>query len=222
MFAVYGTNIVDNVTASGSMIKNGAVVTDKDLTALMGNYMDSSVTRTNTRLRLLRNATGQYNLNQLRQQAYFGEAALSFKNYAFLSYTHRFEEASTLPKKNRNYNYPGGSLSVILSDIFPELKRNSLISYWKIRTSLAGTARLNTPYSTNPYSLTTLRVEAVSPMASLIITKIFAPKDKALTNLVLSSDSLKAVSILISPIIIRLIKDRSFRTFASATAPDLC
>ena len=37
---------------------------------------------------------------------------------------------------------------MIVSDIFPELKRNSLISYWKLRTSLAGTARLNTPYST--------------------------------------------------------------------------
>ena len=148
MFSVYGTNIVDNVTASGSMIKNGSVVTDKDLAGIMGNYMDSNVTRSSTRLRLLRNATGEYNLNQLRQQAYFGEAALSFKNYAFLSYTHRFEEASTLPLKNRKYNYPGGSLSVIVSDIFPELKRNSLISYWKLRTSLAGTARLNTPYST--------------------------------------------------------------------------
>ncbi|HBB58529.1 MAG TPA: hypothetical protein DCZ87_07615, partial [Chitinophagaceae bacterium] len=148
MFSVYGTNIVDNVTASGSMIKNGSVVTDKDLAGIMGNYMDSNVTRSSTRLRLLRNARGEYNLNQLRQQAYFGEAALSFKNYAFLSYTHRFEEASTLPLKNRKYNYPGGSLSVIVSDIFPELKRNSLISYWKLRTSLAGTARLNTPYST--------------------------------------------------------------------------
>jgi TonB-linked SusC/RagA family outer membrane protein len=148
MFSVYGTNVVDNVTTSGSMIKNGAVVTDKDLAGIMGNYMDSNVTRPSTRLRLLRNARGEYNLNQLRQQAYFGEAALSFKNYAFLSYTHRFEEASTLPLKNRKYNYPGGSLSVIVSDIFPELKRNSLISYWKIRTSLAGTARLNTPYST--------------------------------------------------------------------------
>ena len=148
MFSVYGTNVVDNVTTSGSMIKNGAVVTDKDLAGIMGNYMDSNVTRSSTRLRLLRNARGEYNLNQLRQQAYFGEAALSFKNYAFLSYTHRFEEASTLPLKNRKYNYPGGSLSVIVSDIFPELKRNSLISYWKLRTSLAGTARLNTPYST--------------------------------------------------------------------------
>lgn len=148
MFSVYGTNIVDNVTASGSMIKNGSVVTDKDLAGIVGNYMDSNVTRPSTRLRLLRNARGEYNLNQLRQQAYFGEAALSFKNYAFLSYTHRFEEASTLPLKNRKYNYPGGSLSVIVSDIFPELKRNSLISYWKLRTSLAGTARLNTPYST--------------------------------------------------------------------------
>lgn len=148
MFSVYGTNIVDNVAANGNMLKDGVVITDKELATLMGDYMDSSVTRVNTRRRLLRNAKGEYNLNILRQQAYFGEVALSFKNLAFLSYTHRFEEASTLPKKNRKYNYPGGSLSIIVSDIFPELKKNSLISYWKIRTSLAGTARLNTPYST--------------------------------------------------------------------------
>lgn len=148
MFATYGTNIVDNVATNGNMIKDGVVITDKDLAAIMGNYMDSNVTRQNTRRRLLRNAKGEYNYNILRQQAYFGEAALSYKNLAFLSYTHRFEEASTLPLKNRKYNYPGGSLSLILSDIFPELKKNSLISYWKLRTSLAGTARLNTPYST--------------------------------------------------------------------------
>jgi len=35
-----------------------------------------------------------------------------------------------------------------VSDIFPGLKRNNLVSYWKLRTSLAGTARLNPPYST--------------------------------------------------------------------------
>ncbi|HRF19403.1 MAG TPA: hypothetical protein PK977_14605, partial [Chitinophagaceae bacterium] len=80
--------------------------------------------------------------------AYFGEFAVSFRNYIFLSYTHRFEEASTVPKQNRKYNYPGGSLSIIMSDMIPSLKKNNLVSYWKLRTSLAGTARLNTPYST--------------------------------------------------------------------------
>lgn len=148
MFAVTGNNIVDNISANGNMNKDGVVITDKQLAAIMGNYMDSNVTRANTRNRLLRNAIGEYNLNILRQQAYFGEVGLSFKNLAFFSYTHRFEEASTLPKANRRYNYPGASLSVILSDLLPEVKKNNLISYWKVRTSLAGTARLNTPYST--------------------------------------------------------------------------
>jgi hypothetical protein len=96
----------------------------------------------------LRNYFGEYNRQILRQFAYFGEAAVSYKNMLFLNYTHRFESASTLPEKNRNYNYPGGSLSIIASDLIKPLKNSDVISYWKIRTSLAGTARLNTPYST--------------------------------------------------------------------------
>src|SRR5690606_39158167 len=94
------------------------------------------------------NNFGRYNQSILRQFAVFGEFAVSFKNYAFLSYTHRFEEASTLPEQNRKYDYPGGSLSLIMSDIFPALKKNGVLGYWKLRTTLAGTARLNPPYST--------------------------------------------------------------------------
>lgn len=122
--------------------------------AITGNTLsstesfDSSVTAPNSRVRLLRNYFGEYNKQILRQFAYFGEAAVSYKNMLFLNYTHRFESASTLPEKNRNYNYPGGSLSIIASDLIKPLKNSDVISYWKIRTSLAGTARLNTPYST--------------------------------------------------------------------------
>jgi len=148
MFAVYGTNIVDSVGVNGRMYDNGNIITDKDLKGIVGNYMDSSITRPNTRQRLLRNNFGEYNQNILRQGAYFGEFAVSYKNYLFLSYTHRFEQASTLPLKNRYYNYPGGSVSIILSDIFPALKNTEVLNYWKLRTSLAGTARLNPPYST--------------------------------------------------------------------------
>ena len=156
MWSVYGTNIVDSVgtsfaanpTGFGKMYKNGATITDKDLTALMGNYMDSTVTRVNTRLRLNRNKIGEYNYVTLRQIAFFGEYAVTFKNLLFFSYTHRFEQASTLPLKNRNYNYPGGSVSLIISDLFPELKKGGIVNYWKIRTSRASTARLNSPYST--------------------------------------------------------------------------
>jgi len=122
--------------------------------AITGNTLsttesyDSSVTAPNSRVRLLRNYFGEYNQQILRQLAYFGEAAVSYRNMVFLNYTHRFESASTLPEKNRNYDYPGGSLSLIMSDIIKELKNSDILSYWKLRTSLASTARLNTPYST--------------------------------------------------------------------------
>lgn len=121
--------------------------------AVVGNRLtsptgtDSSNTDPTTRVRLLRNNFGEYNQQITRQMAYFGEAAISYKNMIFLNYTHRFESASTLPAKNRNYNYPGASLSMIMSDILPGLKKGA-INYWKLRTSLASTARLNSPYST--------------------------------------------------------------------------
>ncbi|MBL7740554.1 MAG: SusC/RagA family TonB-linked outer membrane protein [Chitinophagaceae bacterium] len=157
MFAISGGGLIDSVSSStanstgrvGVMYRNnGQVITDKELALLMGNYMDSNVIKPSTRLRLNRNKFGEWNYVQQRQIAYFGEFAVSFKNYIFLNYTHRFEQASTLPKKNRNYNYPGGSVSVILSDMFPVLKKGNILSYWKIRGSRAQTARLNSPYST--------------------------------------------------------------------------
>lgn len=112
------------------------------------NRTDSNNTAATSRTRLLRNNYGEYNQQLLRQQAYFGELALSYKNIIFLNYTHRFEAASTLPKKNRNYNYPGASLSLIVSDMIPQLRQSSILNYLKVRGSIASTARLNSPYST--------------------------------------------------------------------------
>lgn len=155
MWAVYGENIVDSVGGlfnlaggNGKMYKNGAAITDRDLAAIMGSYMDSTVTRESTRKRLNRNKFGEYNYVTLRQMAYFGEAAISYKNYLFLNYTHRFEQSSTLSPGLRKYDYPGMSMSMILSDMIPSMKKGGFVSYWKLRTSRATTARLNSPYST--------------------------------------------------------------------------
>ncbi|MEI7736110.1 MAG: TonB-dependent receptor, partial [Ferruginibacter sp.] len=59
--------------------------------------------------------------------------------------------------------YPGASLSLILSDMIPVIKKSSVINYAKLRGSLANTARLNDPYSNqrffvNNFSSTTLPV----------------------------------------------------------------
>jgi TonB-linked SusC/RagA family outer membrane protein len=146
MYAVSGTGLVDAVTG-GKMYKNGVIVTDANINQLVGHPSDSNATLPSSRQRLLQNTYGRYNQSILRQIAYFGEFAASYKNYLFLNYTHRFEQASTLPEQNRNYNYPGASLSAIVSDIIPAIK-NNVISYVKVRGSVAATARLNSPYST--------------------------------------------------------------------------
>ncbi|MEO6231456.1 MAG: SusC/RagA family TonB-linked outer membrane protein [Ferruginibacter sp.] len=126
-FAIYGTNLIDS------------------------SRTDSSNTTLNTRRRLLRNNNGQPNVNIFRELAYFGEVSVGYKNVAFLTYSHRFESASPIPAANRNYNYPGASLSVILSDIFPSLKKGDILSFAKLRGSLASTARLNDPYSNQSF-----------------------------------------------------------------------
>ena len=106
---------------------------------------DSSNTLESTRTRLLRNYFGLPNVSILREIAYFGEASIGWKDLVYLTYSHRFENASPLPPQNNKYNYPGVSLSMILSDIFPRVKGN-VIDYLKLRASLASTARLNDPY----------------------------------------------------------------------------
>ena len=121
-FAVYGTNLIDSSST------------------------DSNNTKPNTRVRLNRNVFGLPNLEILRVQSYFGEAAVNYDNMIFLNFTERFEEASVFPPNTRNYNYPGATASVILSDLFPGIKKGAL-DYLKLRGALAHTARLADPYS---------------------------------------------------------------------------
>lgn len=123
MYAVYGTRLVSATSR------------------------DSANTDPATRIRLNQNNRGKYNQYIVRQFAYFGEFAVNYNNMVFLNYTHRFESASTLPEVNRKFNYPGASLSFIMSDILPFVKNSKMISYWKLRTSFATTARLNGAYS---------------------------------------------------------------------------
>lgn len=138
-FGVYGNHVADSLVA-GKLYKNGAVITRFDPT-------DSNSTRPDSRSRLLRNYFGKPNVVIFREIAYFGEATLGFKNYIFLTYSHRFEKASPIPKKNNNYHYPGASLSLIISDMFPAMKKGRIVDYAKLRASSANTARLNDPYS---------------------------------------------------------------------------
>ena len=110
------------------------------------NGTDTTNTNPLTRIRNS-NATrfGLPNYNISRQAAYFGEFSVNYDTKIFLTYSHRFEESSIFPVANRAYDYPAGSMSIIMSDIFPAVK--SKLNYWKLRGSLASTARSSSPYA---------------------------------------------------------------------------
>lgn len=146
MFSVSGNGYIDSIV-NGTMYKSGQKLNDSNFDTYIPLPGDSNATRYASRTRLLRNNFGEYNVNVLRQSAFFGEFSVNWKNMIFFTYSHRFEESSTLPADNRKYNYPAGSVSVILSDLIPAIKGRT-ISFMKLRGSVAQTARLNTPYST--------------------------------------------------------------------------
>ena len=127
----------EQYAVSGTFLKGGyAFGRDSNNTAFAGRTRLSNAQR-----------SGAYNYSLSRQAAYFGEVSVNYKNLAFISYSHRFENSSIFPKDYRNYNYPAGSMSLIMSDIFPFIKKSNVISYVKFRGSLAQTARSSSPYA---------------------------------------------------------------------------
>ncbi|RZL00621.1 MAG: TonB-dependent receptor, partial [Hymenobacter sp.] len=68
---------------------------------------------------------------------------LSFKNYANLGLTGRFDKNSTLPAANRTFFYPSVSLSTVLNEYVP---LPEAISFVKLRGSYANVGGANTQY----------------------------------------------------------------------------
>lgn len=74
----------------------------------------------------------------------FGSATLSFRNYAFLTFTARNDWSSTLPVQNQSYFYPSVSGSVVLTDAF-DIK-SDVLSYAKIRGGWSKVGNDASPY----------------------------------------------------------------------------
>lgn len=89
------------------------------------------------------NGTGESN-SKRRLVGYFGQASFSFRNYAFLELSGRFDKSSTLPEANNTYFYPAVSGNVILTDMFPI--KSSTLSYLKLRGSIAKVGKDADPY----------------------------------------------------------------------------
>ncbi len=92
--------------------------------------------------------------NTLEERAlvgFYGEANLSYKNFAFIGVTARNDISSTLPLANRSYFYPSVNGSFVFSEFLG--KASKILSFGKLRANWASVGadappyRLNTTYS---------------------------------------------------------------------------
>ena len=78
----------------------------------------------------------------------FAQAALDYKEYAFLNLGGRNSWSSTVESANRSIFYPSASISFIPTTAFSSLKSNKGINYLKVRLGYATSANFPSPYST--------------------------------------------------------------------------
>lgn len=81
----------------------------------------------------------------------YGSAVATVNRVWTVEVTGRNDWSSTLPKENASYFYPSVSSSLIVSDLFPSLTSNGLLTYLKLRGSWARVGS-----DADPYQLQTL------------------------------------------------------------------
>ena len=79
----------------------------------------------------------------------YGELRASYKNFAYLTVTSRNDWSSTLPEANNSYFYPSASGSFVFTELMP---KNNILSYGKLRASVAQVGKDTAPYATNTYA----------------------------------------------------------------------
>ena len=82
----------------------------------------------------------------------FADATVGYKNYAFLHASIRNDWDSRLTKENRSFFYPSADVSLVLSDMFPSITDNPVLSFLKVRGgwSQTGQIALENWYGTIP------------------------------------------------------------------------
>ncbi len=89
-------------------------------------------------------------ISNYRTAAFFGDLHLSYKRMFYLGVTGRNDWSTTMPEANLSAFYPSASLGFVFTELGP-LKGNDLLSYGKLRASVARTANIAGAYNTSNY-----------------------------------------------------------------------
>jgi len=102
------------------------------------------------------NRSGEAQVSQSTQKrnsiGIFADATVGYKNYAFLHVSGRNDWDSRLAKINRSFFYPSADASLIISEMFPSIVSNPILSRLKLRGgwSQTGLIALSDFYATLP------------------------------------------------------------------------
>ncbi|HZY79387.1 MAG TPA: SusC/RagA family TonB-linked outer membrane protein [Cyclobacteriaceae bacterium] len=82
-----------------------------------------------------------------RLLGYYGQASFNYNNYAFVEFTGRVDQSSTLPAGSNTYFYPSVNVSFVPTDAFG--LESDILSYLKLKANYAKVGRDATPYQLN-------------------------------------------------------------------------
>ena len=92
---------------------------------------------------------GYSNLSKARMFSLYGNATLSYKNFASIELTGRNDKTSVLDPSNNSFFYPGVSGSFVVTDAIPVLK-SDVLNFFKLRASWNKTGNADiSPYLLN-------------------------------------------------------------------------
>ena len=84
-----------------------------------------------------------------RLLGYYAQASFNYKNYAFIEFTGRVDQSSTLPKNSNTYFYPSVNVSFVPTDAFG--LESDVLSYLKIKANYAKVGRDAPPYQLDSF-----------------------------------------------------------------------
>ncbi|MBX0332658.1 SusC/RagA family TonB-linked outer membrane protein [Pontibacter sp. HSC-14F20] len=90
---------------------------------------------------------GRNRLYQRRLVGAFGNLTLNYNDLLYLNLTGRNDWSSTLPVESRSFFYPSASVSFIFTELAPFAGIRDVLSYGKLRGSIAQVGKDASPYS---------------------------------------------------------------------------
>lgn len=147
---------------SNLMLNFQKKIADFDLNLLLGHTTESTervslshwgynfLTQGTISFENIVNENKFFSENKMRKRmiGVYGEFRASYKNIAYLTVTGRNDWSSTLPIDSRSYFYPSVSGSMVFTELLP---KSDILSFGKIRASIAKVGKDADAYATNNY-----------------------------------------------------------------------